>query len=190
MFDTDENPHPSSIAVGNAKEMFVLQHDFLRNAHFTLVVIVSGDFNENHQSDMVVGYNNVDNVDIFISYDIGSFRLDDFFTTSSNPSSAHLNNDTYIWISSLLVMDDFNDNQHVDIVVANYAADNVSVLRGYGNRLFQDEMTFSTGVASGPYNVGVLRGHGNGSFAEIMTFLTDFHSRPFCLAVGDLNSDK
>ncbi|CAF5007109.1 unnamed protein product, partial [Rotaria socialis] len=47
----------------------------------------------------------------------------------------------------------FNNDTLLDIVVANSNDKNVSVLLGYGNGFFQNQMTFSTG--SGPYSVAV-----------------------------------
>ena len=87
-------------------------------------------------------------------------------------------------------------------------SNNVSVLLGYGNGSFANQMTYSTGsypysVAVGDFNndtrldivvanygnnnVSVLLGYGNGSFANQMTYSTG--SDPQSVAVGDFNND-
>ncbi|CAF5105621.1 unnamed protein product, partial [Rotaria sp. Silwood1] len=40
---------------------------------------------------------------------------------------------------------DFNNDTHLDIVVANSKGNTVSVLLGYGNGSFTDQTTYSTG---------------------------------------------
>ena len=88
---------------------------------------------------------------------------------------------------------DLNNDTRLDIVVANSDSNNVSVLLGYGNGSFHEQMTYSTG--SQPYsvavgdlnndtrldivvanfdsnNVSVLLGYGNGSFQDQMTYST------------------
>ncbi|CAF2033924.1 unnamed protein product, partial [Rotaria magnacalcarata] len=52
---------------------------------------------------------------------------------------------------------DFNNDARLDIVVANNGSNDVSVLLGYGNGSFQNQMTFPTGsepqsVAVGDFN--------------------------------------
>ncbi|CAF4630636.1 unnamed protein product, partial [Rotaria socialis] len=42
---------------------------------------------------------------------------------------------------------DFNNDTRLDIVVANSDDNSVSVLLGYGNGSFQNQMTFSTGLS-------------------------------------------
>ena len=82
---------------------------------------------------------------------------------------------------------DFNNDTRQDIVVANAGSNTVSVLLGYGNGSFQDQMTYSVGsepfsVAAGDFNndtrldivvanydsdnVSILLGYGNGSFQD------------------------
>ncbi|CAF1660472.1 unnamed protein product, partial [Rotaria magnacalcarata] len=48
------------------------------------------------------------------------------------------------WPSSVVVSD-FNNDTRLDIVVANVYGNDVSVLLGYDNGSFQNQMTFSTG---------------------------------------------
>ena len=103
---------------------------------------------------------------------------------------------------------DFNNDTHLDIVVANDQNNSINVLLGYGNGSFVNQETYSTGswpscIAVGHFNndthldivvgnygdsnIGVFLGYGDGSFANQGTCPTD--SRPFSIAVGDFNKD-
>ncbi len=50
---------------------------------------------------------------------------------------------------------DFNNDHHLDLVVANSGADNIGILLGFGNATFASQMTYSTGLESHPYSVAV-----------------------------------
>ena len=90
---------------------------------------------------------------------------------------------------------DFNNDSRLDIVVANYQANNIGIFIGYGNGSFSSQTTYSTGSGSNPYsvtvgdlnndgrpdiavanygtsNVGVFIGYGNGSFTSQKTYST------------------
>ena len=107
---------------------------------------------------------------------------------------------------------DFNQDGHLDLVVANSNTDNIGLLIGYGNGTFFEQMTYPTGTGSNPYSIvvgnfdndaflhivvtnygmnsiGVLLGDGNGSFGSpILTSLCA--SRPLSSAKGDFNKDN
>ncbi|CAF4182995.1 unnamed protein product, partial [Rotaria magnacalcarata] len=60
-------------------------------------------------------------------------------------------------VPNSVAVGDFNNDTQLDIVVANSHDKNVSVLLGYCNGSFQNQMTFSTGsypqsVAVGDFN--------------------------------------
>jgi hypothetical protein len=103
---------------------------------------------------------------------------------------------------------DFNGDGRADLVVANEAFDNVSVLLGNGLGSFAAAVNFGAGsspasVAVGDFNsdgradlavanlfssnVSVLLGNGNGTFAAATNFGAG--STPASVAVGDFNSD-
>ena len=108
-------------------------------------------------------------------------------------------------------MGDFNNDQQLDIAVANFGTHNIGIFLGTGNGTFTSQTTFSTGssrprwIAVGDFNndkqldiavvnygtndIGILLGDGNGSFANPITFSTGFDSVPYSLAVADLNND-
>jgi hypothetical protein len=118
---------------------------------------------------------------------------------------------TYTSSPRSIAIGNFNDDQILDIVVANNAIDNVAVLLGYGNGTFANRQIYSTGFGSSPFsvavgdfnndnrsdivvansgthNVGLLLGYGNGTFADQILFSTG-SSCPLSIAAGDLNTD-
>ncbi|CAF4578512.1 unnamed protein product, partial [Rotaria sp. Silwood2] len=106
---------------------------------------------------------------------------------------------------------DFNNDSWLDIAVANYAADNITIYFGYGNGTVASLVKYSTGSGSAPSmiavgdfdndhrldvavanfgtnSVGILRKFQNGSFAS-QTALSTVSSRPVWIHVIDLNND-
>ncbi|CAF1650753.1 unnamed protein product, partial [Rotaria magnacalcarata] len=156
IFDTGVNSHPSCIALGyfnsDTQLDFAAAYDgimtveiFLgsRNGKFvrqisdgirfvsTPLFIASGDINGDGISEIVVAYDDSDNVDLLVAYNNVSFENQMTFSTGNFPQS--------------VAVGDFNNDTRLDIVVANINDNNVSVLLGYGNGSFQNQMTFSTG---------------------------------------------
>jgi hypothetical protein len=58
-----------------------------------------------------------------------------------------------------VVAADVNGDNEIDIIVANYASNNISVLLNIGNGTFTAQMTYSTD--SGPYSVAVADVNGD-----------------------------
>jgi hypothetical protein len=159
--------------------------------------LVTSDFNNDKQIDIVVANSGVNNVGIFFGYGNGSFANQITYPTDSYPLS--------------VAVDDFNNDTRLDIVVANFGSNNVGVLFGYGNGSFANQARYSTDsapqfVAVGDFNsdtfldiivtisdvnnIGIFLGYGNGSFADLVTFSMDYRSLPFSVVVGDFNRDK
>ena len=107
---------------------------------------------------------------------------------------------------------DFNNDNQLDITVANWGINSISVILGYGNGTFADPVSYSTGsgsrpisIAVGDFNndscldittahyggntIGVFLGYGNGRFRTVTTFSTGTSSRPISVTVVDVNND-
>ena len=108
---------------------------------------------------------------------------------------------------------DFNNDNRLDVVVANYASESVSILLGYGNGSFANQITFVTGPDSYPYfvavgdfnddttldivvanqganNLGILLGYGSGNFSKVTLQPLGYGARPFSVLIGDFNNDR
>ena len=120
------------------------------------------------------------------------------------PLSVHIQSFAYI-----LTVDDFNHDNHLDLVVSNTDNYTISVLLGYGNGSFTAPISFFAGrnlstVVAGDFDgdnqldlavsnlgnssIGVLLGYGNGSFQPVHLFSTTFSS--VALLLGDFNEDN
>jgi len=113
-----------------------------------------------------------------------------------------------------IAVGDFNGDGILDMVVANYGGDSVSVLLGNGDGTFQTQATYATGSSpysvANPYSVAVgdfngdgkldivvansagssvliLRGNGDGTFQPRVSYTTGLY--PSSVAVGDFNGD-
>jgi hypothetical protein len=163
--------------------------------------VAVGDFNNDNQPDIVVANYWAYSIDVFLGYGNGSF---------SNPTTFSTGNDSEPFATDI---GDFNNDNRLDIVVANFGSDNLGVFLGYGNGTFSSQVIYSTGSGSGPHsvatghfnndsqldivvanfwtnNVGVFIGHGDGNFSNQTTYSTGYDSRPSSVAVGDFNNDN
>ena len=107
---------------------------------------------------------------------------------------------------------DVDNDDRLDLLLANVAQHTVSVLLGTGTGTFAGGVTYSTGASSAPYrlsvadvngdghrdlltansnthNVGILLGNGNGTFQAVTLISTGAGSRPYGVAVADVNAD-
>jgi Calx-beta domain/FG-GAP-like repeat/FG-GAP repeat len=106
----------------------------------------------------------------------------------------------------------FNEDDHLDLVTANYADSTVSVLLGNADGTFQPALTSAAGanphsIAVGDFDadgnldlaavngydygsyVSVMLGNDNGSFQAPSTVALDPNSKPTSVATGDFNED-
>ncbi|CAF0961466.1 unnamed protein product [Adineta steineri] len=160
-----------------------------------------GDFNHDNRTDIIVANNNSDSVGILL-----------------NQPSINLQAQINYWLSSgsapaAVIVGDFNNDNHLDIVVANNWANNVVVFLGFGNGTLASPIFQSTTPSSSPYalasgdfnndtyldivvanqesnSIGVLLGYGNGSLEYPVIYSTGSGSSPKSVAVSDLNNDK
>ncbi|CAF4868753.1 unnamed protein product, partial [Rotaria sp. Silwood2] len=129
----------------------------------------------------------------------GSFGNQTIFFTGSNshPTS--------------VAVGDFNNDSQLDIVVANFGANNVGILLGHGNGMFAEHTRISLGASRpwalvvndlnkdhrmdiiivnyGTNDITILFGSSDGSFRNSIHYSTGYDSRPYSIAVADLNND-
>ena len=162
--------------------------------------IVAADFNHDGHLDIAVVNSATDNIGIFLGYGNGRFRtpLNYLDTLGSNAQS--------------IVVADFNQDNHVDVVVANHDTNDISILIGYGNGSFARPTRHSTGIDSGPLrmtigdfintnqsDIAVVNSVTNKVFILIgytmmqsdnpPAYSTGNGSLPMQIAMGDFNND-
>ena len=125
-------------------------------------------------------------------------------TTYSTGSSSH---------PYSIAIGHFNNDTHMDIVVANSGNENLGILFGLGNGSFAAEIIYPIGIDSSPENVIVddfnkdnqsdvavtnptqdsiivFLGNGNGNFSTKLTYSTGSGSNPSTFAIGNFNNDE
>ncbi|CAF4045528.1 unnamed protein product, partial [Rotaria magnacalcarata] len=106
---------------------------------------------------------------------------------------------------------DVNGDGKCDIIVANAASNNASVLLNVGNGTFLTQTTYLTGSVptcvaaadvngdnkldiivanSGSNSIGILLNIGNGTFAAQATYSTGPGSVPYCVTAVDVNDNN
>jgi hypothetical protein len=160
-----------------------------------------GDFNNDNRLDIVVANFGTNNIGIFLGNGNGTFENQTTFSTGSGSAPV------------AVVVGDLNNNNCLDIVVANFYGQNVGIFFGYNNGTFASQITLSTGELSYPAfvtlsdlnndflldilapridrdSLSIFLGIGNGSFLSEVPFYTGYQSAPAYVAVGDLNNDS
>ena len=158
------------------------------------------DLNNDGLLDMVVANSGTNNIGVFLRSSNNTFANQMTYSTGSYSAPY------------AVAVGDFNNDERVDIVVANYGTNSIGIFFGTGNGTFTSQTTFSTG-SSRPYcvavghfnndtaldvvvanygtnNIGILLGDNNGTLATQITFSTGYDSVPVSLVVIDFNNDN
>ena len=163
--------------------------------------VAVGDFNSDNYPDLVVANSDSDNVAVLLGYGDGTFQVPMVFSIgfNKNPNS--------------IAVGDYNNDNYLDVAVANSASNDISVLIGNNDGTFTRQITYCnntcdsfSSIASGDFNkdgqldlavssysentVHILLNTGNGYFAESMVFSTGRFSSPESLTVNDFNNDN
>jgi hypothetical protein len=189
------------IFLGYGNGTFLEQTTYSTGVTSKPLYVIAADFNHDNRLDIVVANGYTNNVGVLLGYGNGNFSVIKTYSTGAGSTP-----------NAVTIIDVDIDGQ-LDIIVANYGADNISILFGYGHGSFQNQLTHSTGneswavdITVGDFNsdnrldiaiplqnknnVGILLGNGNRTFADIMNYSTGTGSAPLCVRVGDFNKDN
>ena len=226
IFSTGNNSRPYGAASGdfnNDKQMDIVVANYRSNSigvllgygngSFAPVVIYStedgsrpqavavGDFNNDNIMDIAVANYRQDNVGVFIGKGDGTFQSQIKYATG------------YLSMPTFIIVDDFNNDNHLDIAVSNKNNDNIGIFYGYGNGTFPSVQLYATGSGTSPNcirsgrfnndtrmdiavaspgtnNIIILYGLGDETFLLGPSFTTGTKSGPISIAVGDFNGDN
>ncbi|CAF3652269.1 unnamed protein product [Rotaria sp. Silwood1] len=159
-----------------------------------------GDFNKDNYLDIAIANYGTNNIGILFGFGNRSFTNQQIYTTgpNSNPIS--------------IAIGDFNNDQNLDIVVANYGIGNIGILLNHNNGTFTSQITYLVDVNShleyvtvndldndnaldiitvdsNNNQLHVFPGYGNGTFAKIATYDILGGSYPIAVAIADFNKD-
>jgi predicted Zn-dependent protease with MMP-like domain len=196
----NSNTNTIGISFGFGNGSFSKQTTYSTGSNSNPYSVAVGDFNNDHQLDIVVANYGTHTIGIFFGYGDGSFDLEmTFFTGVSQPL--------------IIVVGYLNNDQELDLVAASYVTQSVDVLFGQGNGNLALQNSYSTGYDSLPFsialgdfnsdnrpdivvanygtnNIGIFLSYGNTSFTNQTTYLTGYGSRPYSVVVGDFNNDS
>jgi hypothetical protein len=197
----NNSTHSINVLFGNEKGSFEIQKTYSTGYDSFPYSVAIGDFNNDNQMDVAVANYGTDNIGIFLGQrnDILASQI----TFSTNLGSGPY----FITVSNL------NNDDQLDIIVANYHADNIGIFLGYVNGTFAIQETYFLGLGSNPCSVAsgyidpdhqidivvsnnsiasvsVLVRYGNGTFATPKTHFLTVKSIPIGLVVGDFNNDN
>ena len=162
--------------------------------------IATGDFNNDNEVDLVVANSGSDDITVLILKYEASFENETLYRQGSgqHPYS--------------VTSGDFNNDNQLDIVVANSGRDNIQILIGYQNGTFMKNITYSTGDNSYPRYVitadfnkdnqldiavvnyrnqtlMIILNPVNETFSRSILYSTGSRSFPNSIATGDFNKD-
>jgi hypothetical protein len=151
------------------------------------LAVVAGDFSNDKHLNLAIANSGTDNVGILLGNGNGSFQEQMIFSIGHD-SDPHA-----------IIVDDFNDDNLLDIAVANYGTNSVGIFLGYRNGTFAPQISYSLDAASpysiatgdltmdnrldivvtneGANNIGILLGYSNGTFTEVKPVLALNHTR-------------
>ncbi|CAF1675044.1 unnamed protein product, partial [Rotaria magnacalcarata] len=128
-----------SIFLGYGNLLFAQQINVSTGSQSSSYALAAGDFNNDNIPDIVIAIQDSNYVGIFLGYGNGSFIYQNLYSTGfgSHPYS--------------LTVSDFNNDNLLDIAVANRGTNNIAVFIGFGNGSFTKETVFSIGYGSLPF---------------------------------------
>jgi hypothetical protein len=107
------------------------------------IALCLADFDNDKRLDIATANYGTDSVNIFYGYGNGRFSNADTYSTGHDS------------LPSSLAAGDFNNDNYLDLAIANYGTDNVELLLQNSNGTFADQIVFSTGSGSRPISIAV-----------------------------------
>ncbi|CAF4746909.1 unnamed protein product, partial [Rotaria sp. Silwood2] len=117
----------------------------------------AADFNNDTILDIAVAFYGTGDIGILLGYDNGNFSPIMTCKTGSNAGAQHLN------------FGDFNNDNYLDIAIANSVTGDVGILFGYGNGYFMSTTLYVNDASLGPY--WILVGHFNSDIKLDLAFI-------------------
>ncbi len=191
---------PTTFPTGNGQTTNLTGNNISLNGPDGPQGIAVGDFNNDHKLDMVVSDYSTDELSVLLGNGDGTFQTAK--TVSLNGGDG----------PEGIVTGDFNGDGRLDLAVADYSTDDLSILLGNGDGTFAKAQKVSLkgpdgpkGIAIGDFNndhildlavtdyssdeLSVLLGNGDGTFQDAKTVSLKGGDGAEGIAIGDFNKD-
>ncbi|CAF4317757.1 unnamed protein product, partial [Rotaria sordida] len=155
--------------------------------------VTAGDINKDNHLDIVTVNSKNNSISIIMGHGNRTFDIPRVYSTGKNSYPL------------AVTIDDFNDDNRSDLIIANAGKDSIGVLFGFHYTTFKSHKTYSNDNTRAPSsiitsdfnndkhldiavtfyssnNIGILLAYGNGSFGTMMTYSTGHGSLPKSLA--------
>ncbi|CAM4838263.1 unnamed protein product [Rotaria magnacalcarata] len=197
---SNSNNNSISIMLRYKSEPFGEQTTIFTGDNSQPYSVAVSDFDNNDNLDIAVANSKTNNIGIFLGNGDGTFI--DQYTIDSD----------LISVPVFIAVGEFNNDEKVDMVIANANKNTICILKGYGNGSFTVVQCYSTGLGSAPSSVSVgdfnqnnqtdlvvteegintavvFYGVGNGTFAKSNSYSLGYNSHPVSAAIGDFDND-
>lgn len=191
----------TGVLLGNGNGTFEVPVALSMNVRDWPTGIVVAQLNDDTHLDIAVANEISHTVGLFFGYGNGSFAPQLNLNTGINSGT------------SFIAVSDLNNDNHLDIVVANANGRNIGAFLGFGNGSFEAQKTSFTGGFHNPwqiavgdfnsdsipdvvvsyktkYSVGIMFGFGNGTFGHMVRFQSEQYFTEASVAVGNFNDDS
>jgi hypothetical protein len=162
--------------------------------------VVVADFNKDGRLDLAVANSRTDTIGVLFGNGNGIFSIPTLYSTGNGSEPFRL------------ATGDFNNDNQLDIAIANYGSNSFSVLLGFVNGTFFSPLNYfivdgsqPNSIAVGDFNndsrldiivansgidnVGVFLGYVSEGFLNAPAYSTGPSSQPVSIAVGDFDND-
>ena len=168
--------------------------------HYDPRSVAIGHLNSDIWLDIVVSNRAVPSISVYLASGDGTFAQPTIYRTDSH-------SDPY-----MVAVGDLNNDQLLDMALANFATNNIEIFMGDGNGSFTSELIISTGsshpiyihlvdlnndalldivtVNYGTNRISILYGQRNGNFSYSIVHSTGYDSLPYSIISGDFNNDN
>ncbi|CAF1437435.1 unnamed protein product [Adineta steineri] len=170
---------------------------FTFNPSSSFMSIITDDFNGDTYLDLALVDDELGNLNLFIGNNNGTFTA---------PSIYVIGSDNY---AHFVAAGDLNNDNYIDLAVANSNSDTIGIFFGYGNGTFQTQQIISTGFVHSPsllvigdFNddhhldivvngrqLGIMFGLGNGYLDSTTVLCDDDVSNGSFIIATDFNND-
>ena len=160
--------------------------------------VAVGDFNNDTIIDLVIAQQTVNKITVYLGKGDGNFENRIEYSTGLHSSPC------------MVQVGHFNNDSQLDIVVANFGSNSISIFYGFGNGSFIESIQFSTNSSRpiaimtadfdndslldivtanyGTHSVSIRYGHTY--FQSSVTYSTGDDSHPIALAAADFDNDN